>query len=136
MPKIAGGENISGAQYRRARRERGLSEGSKGNIETSRSYNRDLSKRRASDLRAQLRALKLRRCCVDCGYNAHFAGLEFDHLPAYPKKGDIGGMTGRNARAGFWEEVQKCEVVCSTCHKVRTWQRKHPGANPGDFVGA
>ena len=60
--------------------------------------------------------------CVDCGYRGHFAGFEFDHLR--DKTYCISTML---SVATKWEkvleEVKKCELVCATCHRIRTFKR-------------
>lgn len=59
--------------------------------------------------------------CVDCNESDPLL-LEFDHLA--DKKFDIGlGFADRN-----WEsilaEMAKCDVVCSNCHRRRTFRRR------------
>lgn len=56
--------------------------------------------------------------CDDCGERNPIV-LEFDHLR--DKEFSIGSM----ANAGYsWnkirEEIQKCDVVCANCHRIRT----------------
>src|SRR5690348_15620190 len=62
---------------------------------------------------------KQEKGCFDCGYNKHPSALEFDHLR--DKFKDISDMV----KNGFsikrlQEEIDKCEVVCSNCHRIRT----------------
>jgi hypothetical protein len=59
--------------------------------------------------------------CVDCGITNHIM-LDFDHLR--DKKYNISRMI----HDGFsWKaikkEIEKCEVVCANCHRVRTHNR-------------
>lgn len=59
--------------------------------------------------------------CVDCGITNHIV-LDFDHLK--DKKYNISQMV----RDGFpWKEIkkeiEKCEVVCANCHRIRTHMR-------------
>jgi hypothetical protein len=62
--------------------------------------------------------------CADCGGRWHPLVMEFDHLPGTEKLTDIG-----HARARKWgwrtiqAEIAKCEVVCPTCHRLRTFRR-------------
>lgn len=67
-------------------------------------------------------ALKLERGCTDCGYAAHPAALDFDHLPGTIKVRDIkqGQQLGWQA---LLNEIDKCEVVCANCHRIRTYER-------------
>jgi hypothetical protein len=66
---------------------------------------------------------KLSRGCADCGYNAHPAALDFDHLPGTVKVRDI----KRGTQLGWvalQAEVEKCDVVCANCHRIRTVNRR------------
>jgi hypothetical protein len=61
--------------------------------------------------------------CVDCGYNAHPAALDFDHLPGTDKKFELALGHSRSV-AAIKRELAKCECVCANCHRVRTFNRK------------
>ena len=59
--------------------------------------------------------------CFDCGINNHII-LDFDHIR--DKKYNISRMI----HDGFsWKsikkEIEKCEVVCANCHRIRTHNR-------------
>lgn len=85
------------------------------------------ARRAVNDLAARknkyLRDLKLERGCSDCRYREHAVVLEFDHLPGFTKSFNLS-----NAAHHGWDdiylEVEKCEVVCSNCHRIRTMTRK------------
>ena len=62
--------------------------------------------------------------CKDCGIS-DIRVLEFDHLPQYEKFKDISTLM----RHGYsWqkikEEIDKCDIVCANCHKIRTYNRR------------
>lgn len=60
--------------------------------------------------------------CKDCGYAAHPAALEFDHLR--DKKMAISNMLNQAYKwETILEEVAKCELVCANCHSIRTFNR-------------
>ena len=85
----------------------------------------DRAKRDAERRRSNvtfLRNYKISKGCVDCGYNKHHAGLFFDHLPEFDKLDNVASMIYRS-RQVIEAEIAKCEVVCGTCHGIRTWQR-------------
>lgn len=66
--------------------------------------------------------LKLKLGCKDCGYNKHHAGLEFDHTK--PRlRGVVASQMGKSLKV-ILEEIERCDVVCGTCHGIRTWQRE------------
>ena len=79
---------------------------------------------RWAEYKARIDAIKLARGCADCGYNAHPAALDFDHLPGAEKRGGLSRMFGM-AWEGVEAEIAKCEVVCSNCHRIRTAERRH-----------
>lgn len=61
--------------------------------------------------------------CMDCGIKYPPYVMDFDHRNPYDKKMNI-------SRVGQWgiktllEEVKKCDIVCSNCHRIRTNNRK------------
>lgn len=77
-----------------------------------------------------MRKYKTDTGCADCGYNAHHAGLQFDHINGRPddKKGmlTVARLMGKSIKR-IQEEIAKCEVVCGTCHGIRTWNRQQMG---------
>ena len=61
--------------------------------------------------------------CSDCGQIFHPAAMDFDHVHGQ-KVADIatlaaGGFSLKRIQA----EIDKCELVCANCHRVRTWVR-------------
>jgi len=64
------------------------------------------------------------RPCADCGGRWHPMVMEFDHRPGTEKLGNLGDIRVRKCgRAKILAEIAKCEVVCPTCHRVRTLRR-------------
>lgn len=75
------------------------------------------------DKRAYLIELKGGKC-KDCGYKAHPAAFEFDHLR--DKKLAISNMLNQPYKwERILEEVEKCELVCANCHRIRTHNRRN-----------
>jgi hypothetical protein len=74
--------------------------------------------------RAELIAYKLERGCMDCGYNAHGAALDYDHRPGEVKSFMIMRDGICRSEATVWDEVAKCDVVCANCHRIRTYDRR------------
>ena len=60
--------------------------------------------------------------CTDCGIRYPYYIMDFDHL--YDKRFNIGSDGVKFSREDLYIEIAKCEVVCSNCHRTRTWQRK------------
>lgn len=73
-----------------------------------------------------VRALKLLRGCLDCGYDTNSDALEFDHVR--------GAKVGNMAQLMVWDagliaEIAKCDVVCSNCHSIRTAARRRKASS-------
>lgn len=50
---------------------------------------------------------------------ANFMVLEFDHLR--DKKSDVSVLIGsNNSWLTIQKEIEKCQVLCSNCHKIKT----------------
>jgi hypothetical protein len=79
---------------------------------------------RQREVLAYIQQIKLARGCVDCGYNAHPAALDFDHLPGHVKEYRLATMAAGLRRNKIDAEIAKCEVVCANCHRIRTANRR------------
>lgn len=73
--------------------------------------------------REWLAQYKLERGCADCGYSAHPAALDFDHLPGTEKSFSLKDGIATVGWKRLREEAEKCEVVCANCHRIRTVTR-------------
>lgn len=57
--------------------------------------------------------------CVDCG-EADPVVLDFDHVDPGTKLWTVGKMLSRQATPAIEREIEKCEVRCGNCHRMRT----------------
>lgn len=77
-------------------------------------------KKRSAEYRNKINEIKLQRGCMDCGYNEASEALDFDHL----RDKSFGLSYGYNLN---WNDVliemEKCEIVCANCHRIRTKKR-------------
>lgn len=78
---------------------------------------------RQRENRRFIQEYKIEKGCADCQYREHHAGLEFDHT-GDNKSYNVGNMAPMS-RAKILEEISKCDVVCGTCHNIRTWNRRN-----------
>ena len=61
--------------------------------------------------------------CVDCGNKFPAVAMDFDHVRG-EKKAGIAQMVGQNWSVELLiKEMEKCELVCACCHRVRTAKR-------------
>jgi formate-dependent nitrite reductase cytochrome c552 subunit len=70
-----------------------------------------------------LRAFRLSPC-FDCGGVFDWFVMEFDHRDATQKCANVPQMAGRASLRRLLEELEKCDIVCSNCHCVRTYARR------------
>lgn len=81
-----------------------------------------------------LNDLRSKTPCTDCGNNFHWCAMDFDHLPGNKKLFNIMAKY----RDVSWEllqnEIAKCEIVCSNCHRVRTRDRLLNSQNVSKLV--
>lgn len=77
---------------------------------------------------AMISEIKLAQGCTDCGYRDHPVAPDFDHVRG-EKLFSVGSGVARR-----WElilaEMEKCEVVCSNCHRIRTHERRTAPPQP------
>jgi hypothetical protein len=61
--------------------------------------------------------------CADCGVQYPYYVMDFDHLDGTQKVFSLNSVHRVTKRA-ILREIEKCEVVCSNCHRERTHRRK------------
>lgn len=122
----------SGWQRRKLRAEAGLPLYTEKEAEGRRAYQKQRIIERRNENAVWLAEYKVARGCVDCGYRGHAEALEFDHLPGFAKRADVAALLHRGkTRNQLLEEINKCELVCANCHRVRTASRRVlPSTNP------
>lgn len=75
-------------------------------------------------LGSALATLKLDEGCADCGYAEDPVALDFDHVRG-TKIANLATMVGaRRPLEQLLEEVEKCDIVCANCHRIRTVVRR------------
>jgi 5-methylcytosine-specific restriction endonuclease McrA len=55
--------------------------------------------------------------CAVCGYKGEPEGLDIDHL--HSKSFNIGGEL-KTSKDRVIKEIQKCQILCGTCHNIKT----------------
>lgn len=61
--------------------------------------------------------------CVDCGNSFDPVVMDWDHLPKYSKNESVSVVARAMNKQKVLEEIQKCELVCANCHRLRTKDR-------------
>lgn len=78
---------------------------------------------RSAALRKEVYDYKEMNPCQDCGKKYPHPVMEFDHVRG-EKVSNVGDILNRNhSRAQMWTEIDKCDLVCANCHRLRTHSR-------------
>lgn len=87
---------------------------------------------KAKDLKRWMIEIKSNPCC-DCGQKFPVCCMDFDHRFGETKKYNVGSMFAHHySRELIEEELKKCDLVCSNCHRIRTQKRKVGNARQQD----
>ena len=75
-------------------------------------------------LKAWMLELKSRPC-ADCGGVFPVCCMDFDHRDGTEKAYNLGSMFAHHySRELIQTELDKCDLVCANCHRVRTRNRR------------
>ena len=62
--------------------------------------------------------------CMDCGIKFPPFVMDFDHRDKGDKEVEVGRMiNGGWSKEKVDKEIRKCDIVCSNCHRVRTYSK-------------
>ena len=81
------------------------------------------TQKRREKLSDFLREYKTGKPCADCGIIYPHYIMDFDHLPQHKKSFQIAKHGKLYSKDKLVMEMGKCELVCSNCHRERTWRR-------------
>lgn len=69
--------------------------------------------------------IKEKSPCFDCGiFYPHYV-MDFDHRNPKEKVETIARMISLVGVSKILEEIEKCDLVCANCHRIRTHIRGH-----------
>lgn len=79
------------------------------------------TKKRREIIRDIIKAIKSNPC-TDCGNKYPYYVMDFDHL--YNKKFNLSIAANKLMSVEkVMKEIDKCEIVCANCHRIRTFTR-------------
>jgi len=95
-------------------------------------YSRDANRERHCRLVRKRRNTRIKRHreivrsikqqpCVDCGKTFPPEAMDFDHIGE--KRVEVSRLLYVSGTAALLAEIEKCEVVCANCHRIRTRRR-------------
>ncbi len=70
-----------------------------------------------------IQELKSNTPCMDCKESFTYYVMDFDHVRGRKHK-NVMELIPTLSKKKIDEEIAKCEIVCSNCHRVRTHNRK------------
>lgn len=79
---------------------------------------RELAKRHYNKIREIIETAK-DVPCMDCGVEYPHYVMDFDHRNPEEKEVNVGAA--RSIKKTIIE-IEKCDVVCANCHRIRTWK--------------
>jgi hypothetical protein len=95
-------------------------------------YAKQTTKNKYNYGKAVLIRLKSMKGCKACGYKVHHAALEFNHINRKDKLFCISSRVvnlyckkGTRTKETFRAELNKCEILCSNCHSILSFEGKH-----------
>lgn len=92
------------------------------NIETVRSRISRYQKVKKKEHRNMVWQIKSRPC-RDCGLSFHPVCMDFDHT-SDNKIANVSMMvSNKESTQNILDEISKCDIVCSNCHRLRTFNR-------------
>lgn len=75
--------------------------------------------------------------CMDCGLQYPPYVMDFDHRDPSTKLGHVGTLVSetRISMKRLLAEIEKCDLVCANCHRIRTHDRLRSSliGGAGDF---
>lgn len=86
---------------------------------------RQREKKRRLKISTYIKEHKESHPCADCLQYYPYYIMDFDHLPEHIKEFNIGEYKDSTTNINkVMEEIEKCDLVCSNCHRRRTHARQ------------
>jgi hypothetical protein len=80
----------------------------------------DRKAQRVKDLAEWVNEMKSQPC-MDCGGTFPPVCMDYDHVRGEKRRSVTRMIHELYSRASILEEIAKCDLVCSNCHRIRTW---------------
>lgn len=90
-----------------------------------RSRTRQLEVVRVALAKAHVDNYKMNKGCSRCGFNGHPVALEFNHIDPSTKIAAVSQLVKKGTIKNIDREIEKCQVLCSNCHRIHTYSNKH-----------
>lgn len=84
----------------------------------------DRTRQKRAEIRKWLIDYKTERGCKECG-NKHPAVLDFHHTGGRKERGLTECANSQFSQQRLEEEIAKCIILCSNCHRISHWNLTH-----------
>jgi len=88
----------------------------------NREYYIEKAKKRKQSIRDLVYKIKNETPCTDCKVQYPYYVTDFDHLG--DKVTTVSQLINKGNISKVKDEIKKCEIVCSNCHRIRTHKRR------------
>lgn len=75
------------------------------------------------DLMRQIARERKAQPCADCGLAFPYYVMDFDHRKGEEKLAHVAQLASSLSFRRLLDEIEKCDVVCANCHRIRTHER-------------
>ena len=73
-----------------------------------------------------IRNLKSNTKCTDCKKKHHWFQMDFDHVKGKKDRAISQMVAQKVSLERIKKEIEKCELVCANCHRLRTYKFQFP----------
>jgi len=87
----------------------------------NKAYYKSAARRKQDELLAFVAQIKESNPCMDCGKSYRHYVMDYDHRDPTEKCMCIANMIQRKNKKQLLAEIAKCDLVCSNCHRERTF---------------
>lgn len=91
--------------------------------ENNKSYYKTKARKRTKLLRKQFNEVKEALPCLDCKKSYPYYVMDYDHRDGEQKTLEVSTLVMKGNVKALAEEIGKCDLVCSNCHRERTYNR-------------
>lgn len=111
----------------------------KSNFHYKKNYNEIMEKSKINNKKNTFKAqeiidyLKENKKCEKCGFDKYKCALDFHHIDSTQKEFNI-STGGRRSLKRLKNEIEKCIVLCSNCHRIFHYLEKRNKITIFDFI--
>lgn len=115
---------LSGLSYNSIAEQLGCSKGTVAYYCGAGQKEKNVERTKATRYKRSLAVAKMKEVpCADCGGTFGYWCMDFDHVSPEEKIDTVSNLLKYGTWQQVLDEIEKCEIVCSNCHRTRTRER-------------